>query len=170
MSFSSGTELFALFNPRNPNAKFDTDDLLKAARGMGLNLEVFAASTEPEIDRFFGTLAARPASAFLTISDSFFYSRRNQITMLAAYHKIPAIYDVRTYVDAGGLMSYAPDYPEGFRQAGLYTGRILKGEKASDLPIIQPTKFEFVLNLVAAKALGLIIPASVLAIADEVIE
>jgi len=90
--------------------------------------------------------------------------------VLAAYHKIPAIYDARTFVDAGGLMSYAPDLPEGYRQAGVYTGRILKGEKPTDLPIIQPTKFEFVLNLKAANALGLTIPDSVRALADVVIE
>jgi len=102
-------------------------------------------------------------------SDNVLTSRRNQITVLAAYHKIPAMYDVRSYVDAGGLMSYAPDF-EAHRYVGVYTGRILKGEKPADLPIIRPTKFQFVLNLKAANALGLTLPDSIRALADVVIE
>jgi len=167
---ASGNAISALFNPTNPNAKSDIDDLLNAARSLGLSVEAFPASSEIDIDRFFLTLAARPASAFLTTTDPLFISRRSQITVLAAHHKIPAMYDVRSYTDAGGLMSYAPDYPEGYRQAGVYTGRILKGEKPADLPIVQPTKFEFVLNLKAANVLGLTIPDFVRALADVVIE
>jgi putative tryptophan/tyrosine transport system substrate-binding protein len=164
------TKISALINPTNPNAKSDTDDLLKAAHSMDLTVEVFPASSEPDIDRVFATLAARPASLLFVLSDSWLTSRRNQITSLAAYHKIPASYDLRVYVDAGGLMSYAPDFLEGKHQAGVYTGRILKGERPADLPIVQPTRFQFVLNLKTANALGLAIPDNVRALADAVIE
>jgi putative ABC transport system substrate-binding protein len=164
------TTISALVNPTNPNAKSDTEDLVKAANSMGLSVEVFPASTELDIDRIFGTLAARPTSLLFVVADSFLSSRRNQITALAAYHKIPASYDLRSYVDAGGLMSYAPNLLDGARQAGVYTGRILKGEKPADLPIMQPTNFQFVLNLKTANALGLAIPNNIRALADVVIE
>jgi putative tryptophan/tyrosine transport system substrate-binding protein len=154
------TTISALVNPTNPNAKSDTEDLVKAANSMGLNVEVFPASAELDIDRVFAALVARPSSALFVVADSWLSSRRNQITVLAAYHKIPASYDLRVYVDAGGLMSYAPDFRDGVRQAGVYTGRILKGEKPADLPIMQPTKFQFVLNLKTANALGLTIPGN----------
>jgi len=131
---------------------------------------VFPASTELDIDRVFAKLAARPPSLLFVVSDSWLSSRRNQITALAAYHRIPASYDLRVYVDAGGLMSYAPDLLDGARQAGVYAGRILKGEKPADLPIMRPTKFQFVLNLKTAKTLGLTIPETLLATADEVIQ
>jgi putative tryptophan/tyrosine transport system substrate-binding protein len=137
---------------------------------MGFNVEVFSASTELDIDRVFAALAARPTFPLFVISDSWLTSRRNQITVLAAYHKIPASYDLRLYVEAGGLMSYGPDGLEGARLAGVYTGRILKGEKPADMPVMQPTKFEFVVNLKTAKALGLTIPETLLATADEVIQ
>jgi putative tryptophan/tyrosine transport system substrate-binding protein len=164
------TKISALINPTNPNAKSDTEDLLKAAHSMALSVEVFPASSEREIDRVFAMLAARPASPLFVTSDSWLTTHRDQITELAAYHKIPASYDLRMYVDAGGLMSYAPDFLEAYRQAGVYTGRILKGEKPADLPVVLPTKFEFALNLKAANALGLTIPDRVRAIADVVIE
>jgi putative ABC transport system substrate-binding protein len=135
-----------------------------------MTLEVLHATNDREIDAFFATLVQRRASAFLTVSDPLFGSRRQQIVVLAAFHKIPAIYDLRESTDAGGLMSYAPSLNDAFRQAGVYTGRILKGEKPADLPVLLPTKFEFIINLKAAKALGLTIPPGVLAIADEVIE
>jgi putative tryptophan/tyrosine transport system substrate-binding protein len=163
------SKISALINPTNPNAKSDTDDLLQAARSMGLSVEVFSASSESEIDRVFAMLAARPASPLFVTSDSWLTSRRNQITVLAAYHKIPASYDLRAYVDAGGLMSYGPIF-SGYLQAGVYTGRILKGEKPAELPIVLPTKFEFALNVKAADALGLTIPDRVRALADVVIE
>jgi putative ABC transport system substrate-binding protein len=164
------TTISALINPTNPNAKSDTDDLIKAAHSMGLSVEVFSASSERDIDRVFAMLAARPASPLFVTSDSWLATHRNQITVLAAYHKIPASYDLRMYVDAGGLMSYAPDFLEAYRQSGVYTGRILKGERPADLPVILPTKFEFALNLKAANALGVTIPDRVRAIADVVIE
>jgi putative tryptophan/tyrosine transport system substrate-binding protein len=160
----------ALVNPTNPNAESDSKDLLATAQSMGMTIEVLHASNEREIDAFFATLVRRRASAFLNLSDPLFSSRRQQLAVLAAFHKIPAIYDSRDYTDAGGLMSYAPNIPDAFRQAGVYTGRILKGEKPADLPVMQATKFEFVINLKTARALGLTIPPGQLAIADEVIE
>ena len=160
----------ALVNPTNPNAESDAKDLLAAAQSMGLTLNVLHVSSERDIDGLFATLVQRRASAFLTVSDPLFTSRRQQIAVLAADHKIPAIYHVRDFTTAGGLMSYAPNIYDVFRQAGVYTGRILKGEKPADLPVVQPTKFEFVINLKTAKALGLEIPPKLLAIADEVIE
>jgi putative tryptophan/tyrosine transport system substrate-binding protein len=164
------TAISVLINPTNPNAKSDAEELLKAARALSLSAELLSASSERDIDRVFAQLAARPASLLFVISDSWFTSRRNQITVLAAYHKIPASYDLRAYLDAGGLMSYGPDLLEGYQQAGVYTGRILKGEKPAELPIVLPTKFEFALNLKAAYALGLTIPDRVRALADVVIE
>ena len=160
----------ALVNPTNPNAESDAKDLLAAAQSMGLTLNVLHVSSERDIDGLFATLVQRRASAFLTVSDPLFTSRRQQIAVLAADHKIPAIYHVRDFTTAGGLMSYAPNIYDVFRQAGVYTGRILNGEKPADLPVVQPTKFEFVINLKTAKALGLEIPPKLLAIADEVIE
>jgi putative ABC transport system substrate-binding protein len=160
----------ALVNPTNPNAESDAKDLLAAAQSMGLTLNVLHVSSERDIDGLFATLVQRRASAFLTVSDPLFTSRRQQIAVLAANHKIPAIYHVRDFTVAGGLMSYAPNIYDVFRQAGVYTGRILKGEKPADLPVVQPTKFELVINLKTAKALGLEIPPKLLAIADEVIE
>jgi putative ABC transport system substrate-binding protein len=160
----------ALVNPTNPNAESDAKDLLAAAQSLGMTIDVFEAKSERDIDAFFATLVQRRASAFLTTSDPLFNGRRQQLAVLAAFHKIPAMYDSRDYTDAGGLISYAPNINDAFRQAGVYTGRILKGEKPADLPVMQPTKFEFVINLKTAKALGLAIPPGLLAIADEVIE
>jgi putative ABC transport system substrate-binding protein len=160
----------ALVNPTNPNAESDAKNLLAAAQSMGMTLDVLHTSSERDIDACFATLVQRRASAFLTMSDPLFTSRRQQIAVLAADHKIPAIYHVRAFTDADGLMSYAPDIYDAFRQAGVYTGRILKGEKPADLPVMQPTKFEFVINLKTAKALGLTVPDKLLVAADEVIE
>jgi putative tryptophan/tyrosine transport system substrate-binding protein len=160
----------ALVNPTNPNAGADTDDLLAAAVSMGVRLDVSHAANEGDIDTFFATLAGRRPSAFLTVSDSLFTGRRQQITALAAALKLPAIYHNRDFMDAGGLMSYAPDINGAFRPGGVYTGRILKGEKPADLPIVQPTQFELVINLKTAKALGLTIPETQLATADEVLQ
>jgi putative tryptophan/tyrosine transport system substrate-binding protein len=144
----------ALVNPTNPNAEGDANDLLAAAKSMGMRLDVYHAMNEQDIDAFFENLAQRQTSAFLPVSDSLFTARRHQITTLAALHKIPAIYHNRDFINAGGLMSYAPDINDAFRPAGIYTGRILKGEKPADLPVVQPTRFELVINLNTAKALG----------------
>jgi ABC-type uncharacterized transport system substrate-binding protein len=160
----------ALVNPTNPNTESDAKDLLAAAQSIGMTLEVLHASNEREIDAFFATLVQRRASAFLTVADSLFSSRRQQVVVLAAFHKIPAMYYDRVFTEAGGLMSYAPNGADMHRQAGIYTGRILKGEKPADLPVMLPTRFELVLNLKTAKALGLDVPDKVLALADEVIE
>jgi putative ABC transport system substrate-binding protein len=162
--------ILTLVNPTNPNAESDAKDLLAAAQSIGMTLEVLHASNDREIDAFFATLVQRRASAFLTTSDPLLIGRRQQFAVLAAYHKIPAMYDLREYADAGGLMSYAPNIADMFRQSGVYTGRILKGEKPADLPVMLPTRFEFVLNLKTAKALGLTIQPGLLAIVDEVIE
>ena len=132
----------ALVNPTNPNAESDAEDLLAAAQSMGMILNVLHASSEREIDAFFATVVQRRASAFLTASDPLFSGRRQQLVALAAFHKIPAMYELREYTDAGGLMSYGPNIPDAWRQAGIYTGRILKGERPADLPVVQPTKFE----------------------------
>jgi putative ABC transport system substrate-binding protein len=160
----------AVVNPTNPNAEFDTKDLIAAAQSVGMIVEVLHARSEQEIDAFFVALVQRRASAFLVTADPLFLSRRQQFTVLAAFHKIPAIYPTREIAVSGGLMSYAPNQAEMHRQAGSYTGRILKGEKPADLPVMRPTRFEFVINLKTAKAMGLVIPATLLALADEVIE
>jgi len=127
---SNAGMIAALVNPTNPNAESDAKDLLAAAQSMGMTLNVLHVSSERDIDGLFATLVQRRASAFLTVSDPLFTSRRQQIAVLAADHKIPAIYHVRDFTAAGGLMSYAPNIYDVFRQAGVYTGRILKGEKA----------------------------------------
>jgi putative ABC transport system substrate-binding protein len=160
----------ALVNPTNPNAESDSKDLLATAKSMGMTIDVLHASSERDIDAFFVTLVRRQVSAFLVVSDPLFSGHRQQLAVLAAFHKISAIYDSRDYTDAGGLMSYAPNIPDAFRQSGVYAGRILKGEKPADLPVMEAAKFEFVINLRTAKALGLTVPPSLLAIADEVIE
>ena len=157
-------------NPTNPNAESDTKDLLAAAQSMDMTINVLQASSERDIDAFFTTLVQRRASAFMTTSDALFIGRRQQFAVLAAFHKIPAMYSERDYTDVGGLMSYAPDIIDAYRQAGVYAGRVLKGEKPADLPVMQPTKIELVINLTTAKALGLTIPAGVISIVDEVIE
>jgi putative tryptophan/tyrosine transport system substrate-binding protein len=160
----------ALVNPTNPNAESDAKDLLAAAQSMSMTLNVLHASTERDIDAFFPALVQRGVSAFLTVADPLFLRRARRLASLAALHKIPAIYELREYTDAGGLMSYAPNIPDAWRQVGIYTGRILKGEKPADLPVVQPTKFELVINLKTAKALDLTIPETLLATADEVIQ
>jgi putative ABC transport system substrate-binding protein len=141
-----------------------------AAQSLGLKLIVLNAGTELEIDTAFTDLARQKIGAVLTVSDPFFTSRRAQLTALAARRAMPAMYELREYVAAGGLMSYGPSLANGYRKGGVYTGKILKGAKPADLPVEQPTKFEFVINLKAAKALGLLVSNSMQLLADEVIE
>lgn len=159
-----------LVNPRSPDHDVQLRDAEEAARTLGRRIHVVYASSERDIEAGFASLVRQRAGALLASADPFFDTRRDQIVALAAHHAVPTIYGQRTYVTAGGLMSYAPSFAEAYRQAGIYAGRILKGEKPADLPVQQPTKYDLVINLKTTKALGLSVPPGVLAIADEVIE
>jgi putative ABC transport system substrate-binding protein len=160
-----------LLNPVNsPVAETTLREVQKAARTMGLQIHVLNAGTNREIDAAFATLARERPDALFVAADGFFVSRRVQIATLTARDRIPAVYGERDFVAAGGLMSYGTDIVDSFRQVGVYTGKILKGAKPSDLPVVQSTKFELVINLTTARALGLAIPEALLATADEVIQ
>jgi putative ABC transport system substrate-binding protein len=159
-----------LLNPNNLSAADQLKDLQDAARVSGVPINVSNASTEQDIHSFFMTLSQSRARALLISADAFFNARHEQLVTLAAHYGIPAIYPQREAAVAGGLMSYGTSLVDGYRQVGIYAGRILKGEKPGDLPVVQPTRFELVINLKTAKALGLTVPPNVLAIADEVIE
>jgi putative ABC transport system substrate-binding protein len=163
----------ALVNPAvlvNPDLTTYSREVEQAARSIGLQLHVIRASTESDFSDISTTLVQQQADALLVAGDPFFLSRKDQIIALAAHHAVPAIYSLREFAAAGGLMSYGTSISAAYRQVGIYTGRILKGAKPTDLPVIQPTKFDLVINLKTAKALGLRIPDKVLALADEVIE
>jgi putative ABC transport system substrate-binding protein len=159
-----------LINPSNMNAEDLTKGLTAAGAAMGVQIEVVQASNILEIDAAFASLARKRADALVAGTDSLFFNRRLQLATLATRHAIPAIYNARDYAEAGGLMSYGTSLMEALRQVGIYTGRILQGAKPSDLPVVQSSKFEFVINLSTARALGLEVPPSLLARADEVIE
>ena len=164
------TLIAVLVNPKNPNADRDATELQDAARTLGLSISLVRASTETEIDAVFATLNERRVSALLVNTDPFFLARCDQFASLAARNVVPAIYAQHEFVAAGGLISYGVNLADGYRQVGTYAGRILKGEKPADLPVVQPTKFEMAINLKTAKALGLTVPDKLLALADEVIE
>ena len=164
------TRYFALVNPTSVLADPFTIDLKAGAASLGIQVEVLQASTVAEIDAVFARLPREPGIVLLVSTDAFFFIRRSQLVVLAARRALPAMFDNREYAASGGLMSYGPSLTEGYRLAGVYTGRILKGAKPADLPVLQPTKFELVINLTTAKALGLMIPASSLSLADELIE
>jgi putative ABC transport system substrate-binding protein len=166
----TAAKIAVLSDPNNPNADSHLNDVRKAVRTIGLTIEVATARTETEIDAAFATFVREKASALLVTDDPFFTVRREQIVALAARHRIPAIYYFRGFADVGGLISYGSSTDDNFHQAGVYVGRILNGTKPSELPVLQPTKFETVLNLKTAKSLGLTIPQSLLLLADEVIE
>jgi putative ABC transport system substrate-binding protein len=159
-----------LADPKFPTTEPFVSEVRAAASAVGQQIEVLYVSGDREIETAFTTLVQRGADALLPGSGGLLYSRREQIVALAARYRIPAIYNLRDYVAAGGLMSYAPSFTDAYRQAGIYAGRILKGEKPGDLPVVMPTKFELVVNVKTAKALGLQIPDKLLALADEVIE
>ena len=159
-----------LMNPSNPNAEFELQAAQTAARSLGLEMLVLRAGTERELDTALATTAQQRAGALLVASDTFFVGRREQVVTLAARHQLPAIYYLREFAEAGGLMTYGNSLPDVYRHVGVYVGRILKGEKPADLPVVQSTKFELIVNLKTAKALGLDIPPNFLTLADEVIE
>jgi putative ABC transport system substrate-binding protein len=159
-----------LENPNNPISELMMRDVLAAAPVIGVSVQILKASTDREIDAAFVSLVQARIGALLVGGDIFFNNRIERLSELAARHAIPTMYTEREFVVAGGLISYGTSLIETYRQVGLYTGRILKGEKPADLPVIQATKFELVINLKTAKALGLNIPDRLLALADEVIE
>jgi putative ABC transport system substrate-binding protein len=159
-----------LVNPTNPIAETTLREIPEAARALGLQVRVLNASTSREIEAAFATLGREPADALFVAGDGFFTSRRVQFAVLAVRHAIPAIYSTREYPEVGGLMSYGTDVVDRFRQVGVYTGRILKGAKPADLPVVQSTRFELVINLQTARLLRVTVPPSLLATADEVIE
>ena len=159
-----------LINPRSPDSEAQSRALQAAARGVGQQILVVEAGSDGEFDAAFAALAQRQAGALVVAADIFFTARRERIVALVARLAIPAIYELREFAVAGGLMSYGTSLLDGYYQNGVYVGRILKGAKASDLPVLQSTKFEFVINLKTAKALGLEVPPGLSATADEVIE
>jgi len=159
-----------LINPKNASAATVRADLNEAARGLGIALRMAQASSEGEFDAAFAGFDQDGVRALLVAADSTFSGNAKSLTTLAERHKLPAIYFVREFAAVGGLMSYGTSFDDAYRQAGGYVGRILKGEKPADLPIVQSAKFEFVINLKTAKALGITYPPGLLAIADEVIE
>src|SRR5262245_48973073 len=166
----SATRVSVLVNPTGPNFETTLRDAQTAARAIGLEMQAINASTSREINAAFATLVRERSDAVFVDIDPFFTTRRVQFVHLASHHRIPAIYAGRQFVEAGGLMSYGSNVTDAWRQVGLYTARILKGAKPVDLPVVQATKVELVINAETARTLGLTVPATLLATADEVIE
>jgi putative tryptophan/tyrosine transport system substrate-binding protein len=160
----------ALVNSNNPNAEPQIRDLQVAAPALGLQVIILRAGSARDVDSIFSNLEAQKIEALFVTADGFFFGLQDQIVSLAARYKVPTVYPLNDYVVAGGLISYGASRADSFRQAGIYVGRILKGAHPSDLPVLQSAKFQLVINLKTAKALGLSIPATLLATADEVIE
>jgi len=164
------TVIAYLMNPNHPSGDIELGAAQMAARSLGKEVLVLRASSDSELDAAFTSMAQRQIGALVVASDPFFYSRRDVLPLLAARHRLPAIYYLSEFARAGGLMAYGNSLPDMYRLVGVYVGRILKGEKPADLPVVQSTKFEFVINLKTAKALGLDVPLGLTAGADEVIE
>jgi putative tryptophan/tyrosine transport system substrate-binding protein len=160
----------ALVNPNTPAVETQSTDLQTAARSLGLKLHVLHASSERDFDTVFASLLQLGAGGLVVGNDTFFSTRSEQLAALALRHGVPAIFQYRGFVEAGGLMSYGGDLADNYRLTGVYTGRVLKGEKPADLPVMQSTKVELIINLKTARALGLTVPLSLLGRADEVIE
>jgi putative tryptophan/tyrosine transport system substrate-binding protein len=166
----AATRVAVLVNPTGTGTETMVRDLEPAARTMGLQIQILNASTSREIDAAFATLVRERPDALFVANDPLFTSRRVQLANMAARHAVPATYGVRQNAEAGGLMSYGSDTADAYRQAAVYTGRILKGVKPADLPVMQATKFEFIINAQTARMLGLSVPPMLLALTDEVIE
>jgi len=166
----AATSIAVLTNPASPTTAPGLQEVQAAAHAVGLKVRVLNASNAGEIDSAFATFAHERPDAFMPINDPFLSSRRTQIVLLAARHAVPAIYSNREYTEAGGLMSYSTNFSEVYHRLGVYTGRILKGASPADLPVVQSSRFELIINRQAAKALGLEVPPMLLARADEVIE
>jgi putative tryptophan/tyrosine transport system substrate-binding protein len=165
-----GSKMAVLINPTFPGAETETSAVQAVADNLSLELQVVRASTERDLDTVFTSLAERKVGGLVIVTDPFFNTRQELLAKLAIRHAVPTIYHNREFVAAGGLAGYGVSFADLWRQIGAYTGRILKGEKPADLPVQQPTKFELVINLKTAKALGLTVPPSLLTTADEVIE
>jgi ABC-type uncharacterized transport system substrate-binding protein len=166
----TAASIAVLLNPSYPGFDLQSRDLQGAARAVGQEINVLNASSEADIHAAFRAVARLPAAALLVGADPFFNGRREQLVTLAAHYNVPTMYELREYAVAGGLLSYGTNLTDAYRQVGNYAARVLKGDKPADLPVVQSSKFELVINLKTAKALHLTIPAGVLAIADEVIE
>jgi putative ABC transport system substrate-binding protein len=166
----TAAQIACLRNPKGANADTQTRDVEAAARTIGQQIFLVDVRIDRELDSAFTTIVQQRAGALLVMGDPLFTNLRDQLVVLAAKHAVPAMYPFREFISAGGLINYGPSIAEGYRQAGIYTGKILKGDKPADLPVLQPTKFELVINLKTAKALGLTVPDTLLARADEVIE
>ena len=171
MLIPTAARVAALVNPTDrANTETVVRDLQPAARTIGVQIQVFEASTSGEIDAAFASIARVQPDALFVAGQTYFNSRRVQLVHSASYYRLPATYGSRSYPDIGGLMSYGADVIDAYRQAGAHTGRILKGAKAADLPVVQPSKFQLIINAQAARMFGLTLPSSLLALADEVIE
>ena len=164
------TPIGVLVNPTNPAANLQLRELQNAAGVIKRQINIVPASTALDIETSFTTAPQQGAGALLIVQDPFYNSQRKQLVALAARHKLPVLYPLREFAEIGGLVSYGHNLVDGYREMGAYAGRVLKGEKPADLPVVQPTKFEFVINVKTAKTLGLTVPPHLLATADEVIE
>lgn len=164
------TRFAVLFNPNDPNAEPVSEDLRAAAAAIGLQIEFLNATESRDIDIAFANITQKRPDALLVVAQGLFFNRRVQIVTLATQHALPTIYPGREFAEIGGLMSYGSNSAEQFRETGIYTGRILKGEKPTDMPVLRASNFEFVINVQTARALNIEVPPNVLAIADEVIE